>query len=207
MGEKIRMLLAEHDDDWIEVFENEIRGDSRFSYLGCAKTPQSGIETACELRPDVVVMDIYFDHANLREYGIPAARKIRIDTSSKIVFFTSSEDTDLLLKACKIGLASGYIRKHDYSTYGDEIYNAVTTMTPLKSYIIKDIRSQLNKTGEAILTRIIDRAIEGTEDKDEMYDKKTISRYKTMIYKAFRFDKDVQEKDREDVLRKVFETW
>ena len=207
MAEKIKVLLAEHDNDWIEVFENEIRNDTRFTYLGCAKTTENSIESACNLKPDVVVIDIYFDHSGHRECGIHAARKIRISTNSKIVFFTNKDDTDLLSKACKIGLASGYIRKHDYSTYGDEIYNAVTTKTPLKCYIIKDVRSQLNNTGEAILTKILDKTIEGTKDSKGWYDEKTISRYKTKIYKAFGFDKDVHEKHREDVLRRIFETW
>ena len=88
-----------------------------------------------------------------------------------------------------------------------EIYNAVTTMTPLKSYIIKDVRSQLNDTGNSILTNILEKIIEGTKCSRGWYDKKTISRYKTKIYKAFGLDKDVQEKDREEVLRRVFETW
>jgi len=207
MLRKIKLLLAEHDSDWIEVFEKEIRKDTRFIYLGHARTPEAVIEKACDLEPDVVVMDIYFDHSSLREYGIHAARRIRINTGSKVVFFTNSDDMDLLLKACKIGLASGYIRKHDYSKYGDEIYNAVTTMTPLKSYIIRDVRNQLNGTGDSVLTKIINRTIEGTKDREELFDDKTVSRYKTKIYRALGFDKDVHEKDREAVLRRVFETW
>ena len=207
MGSKIRVLLAEHDTDWIEVFENEVQNDERFTYLGCAQTTESSIEMAGELEPDVVIMDIYFDHSSLREYGVHAARKIRINTNSKIIFFTNNDDTELLMNACKIGLASGYIHKQKYSSYGDEIYNAVTTMTPLKSYIIKDVRNQLNDTGETILTQIINKSIEGTKDSKGWYDEKTVSRYKTKIYKAFGFDKDVNEKDREDVLRKIFKTW
>jgi len=207
MAAKIKVLLAEHDNDWIEVFENEIRNDKRFIYLGCAQTTDTSIEMACELEPDVVVLDIYFDHSSLRESGIHAARKIRISTNAKIVFFTNNDDTELLIKACKIGLASGYIRKHDYFSYGDEIYNAVTTMTPLKCYIIKDVRSQLNDTGESILAKILNGTIEGTKDSDGWYEEKTISRYKTKIYKAFGLDNDVQEKDREGVLRRIFETW
>ena len=207
MIKKVKVLLAEHDSDWIEVFENEIRNDARFIYLGYTQTPESAIKMACDLEPDVVVMDIYFDHSSLREYGIHAARKIRISSNSKIVFFTNNDDTELLLKACRIGLASGFIRKHDYSNYGDEIYNAVTTMTPLKCYIIRDVRNQLNYTGRDVLTKIINRTIEGTKDSEEWYDERTVSRYKTKIYKAFGFDKDVHEKDREGVLRRVFKTW
>ena len=114
---------------------------------------------------------------------------------------------ELLMKACKTGLASGYLQKHDYMSYGNEIFSAVTTMTPLKSFIIKDVRSQLNDTGNTILTCILNRTIEGTKCSNGLYDEKTVSRYKTKIYKAFGLDKDVQEKDREDVLRRVFATW
>ena len=106
MLRKINLLLAEHDSDWIEVFEKEIHNDTRFIYLGQARTPEAVIEKAYDLEPDVVVMDIYFDHSSPREYGIQAARRIRISTGSKVVFFTNNDDTDLLLKACKIGLAS-----------------------------------------------------------------------------------------------------
>ena len=207
MPEKIKIILVEDRPEWIKTFEEEIIGDYRFEYLGHAASKDSGIEMSCDLNPDVVVMDIFLDASSNREYGIEAAKEIRIKTKAKIVFFTvDDEDSNLRREACRIGFASGYIRKSDYKEYAKEIYNAVTKSTPLKESIIDNVRNLLTDVQNDILTKIIDGTISGTTDSTNMYSQKNISKCKTIIYKKLGLI-DIPEKDREKILIKIFRNW
>ncbi|MCL2815545.1 MAG: response regulator [Oscillospiraceae bacterium] len=206
MSEKIRLLLVEDTPGWIRIFEEEIVKDLRFDYLGSASSKDTAIDLAFELKPDVVVMDIFLDALSNREYGIEAAKEIRIKSKSKIVFFTADEKEHLRKEACRIGFASGYIRKDDYKQYADEIYNAVTKSTPFKESIIENVRNQLTPVENDILTKIIDGKITGTFDKTNLYSQKNISKNKTNIYNKLGL-KEIPEKDKESVLIKIFKTW
>ena len=205
--EKIKLFLVEDRAEWVKIFEEEILKDPRFAYLGFASSKESGVEMACNLKPDVVIMDIFLDMASSREYGIEAAKEIRIKTNAKIVYFTADDDNKELRKtACRIGFASGYIRKSDYKKYGDEIYNAATKSTPLKESIIDFVRSQLTSAEDDVLTRILDGSIRGTTDSTGVFGERNISKCKTAIYKKFGLT-EVLEKDRQKVLIKIFKNW
>ena len=207
MDDKIKLILVEDRSEWIKTFEEEIVKDSRFNYLGSASSKDAAIERAIVLKPDVVVMDIFLDASSNREYGIEAAKEIRIKTKSKIVFFTADDENKQLRKeACRIGFASGYIRKADYKKYADEIYDAVTKSTPFKETIIENVRNQLTPVEDDILTKIIQGIIIGTIDKTSMYSQKNISKNKTNIYNKLGLT-GVPEKERENVLIKIFKTW
>jgi len=206
MHKKIKLILCEDRTEWIKVFEEEICKDSRFIYLGHAATKDACINMACSLTPDVVVMDIFLDELSDRECGIEAAKGIRINTESKIVFFTADDDDNLRREACKIGFASGYIRKADYRTYGDEIYNAVTRSIPLKEGIIDNVKNQLTIAENDILTKLIYGSIVENNDMNGMYGTKYISKCKTSIYKKLGLNK-LSDREKSQVLIKIFKSW
>ena len=208
MDKKIKVLLIEDSAEWVRIFEEEIRKDPRFAYLGSASSKDTGVAMACARKPDVVVMDIYLVASSSHEYGIEAAKEIRIRTDAKIVFFTADEyNRDLRREACKIGFASGFIRKSDYKKYADEIYNAATKSTPLKESIIDFVRGQLTISENDILNRIISGQIVGTVDySDTNYDNRVVSKHKTKIYKKMGLI-EIPEREREKVLVKIFTNW
>jgi len=207
--DRIKLILVEDRPEWIKTFEEEIHKDPRFDYLGFATSKDSSIDMACKLQPDVVVMDIFLDTSSSREHGIDAAKEIRIKTGAKIVFFTVDTDNkELRRAACRIGFASGYIRKHDYKKYADEIYNSVTKSTPLKESIIDYVRSQLTSAEDDVLTKILASKIRGTTDYtvSQLYSNRAIAKHKTQIYKKLGLT-EIPEKDREKVLIKIFNNW
>ena len=208
MNETVKLILIEDKPEWIKLFEEEISKDSRFEYLGYASSKEAAIELACKLKPDVTVMDIYLDESSGREYGIEAAKEIRIKTNSKIVFFTADEfNIELRRAACRIGFASGYIRKSDYKKYANEIFNATTKMTPFKESIIDFVRVQLTDTENDVLTKIVAGKIRGTNDYSGTdYGNKAISKHKTQIFKKFGLN-EIPEKEREKALINIFKNW
>ena len=203
---KIKLMLVEDSEKWIRLFEEEILQDARFTYLGHAVSKETGIKMACDLNPDVVIMDIFLDQFSDREYGIEAAKEIRIRTDAKIVFFTADDENIKLRRdACRLSFASGYIRKSGYKTYGDEIYNAISKSMPKES-IIDNVRSQLTNTENHVLTKMIDGIIVGITDYSGMYSNKVISKHKTSIYNKFGLA-ELKDCDKEEVLVKIFKSW
>jgi len=203
---QIRLMLVEDSEKWIRLFEEEILLDSRFNYLGHAVSKETGVKMACDLNPDVVIMDIFLDQFSSREHGIEAAREIRIKTNSKIVFFTADDENIKLRRdACRLSFASGYIRKSEYKSYGDEIYNAISKSMPKES-IIDNVRCQLTDTENHVLTKMIDGRIIGITDYSGMYSSKVISKHKTSIYNKFGLA-ELKDCDKEAILIKIFKNW
>jgi NarL family two-component system response regulator LiaR len=76
--------------------------------IGEASTGREAIEMTAELKPDVILMDVYMPEGT----GIEAARIIRRRyPKTAIVMLTSSEQNEHVLEAIRLG-ASGYLLKN-----------------------------------------------------------------------------------------------
>jgi len=207
MSVKVKLMLVEDREKWVKTFEEEICKDPRFDYLGYSTTKEHGVDMACSLEPDVVVMDIFLDQLSNREDGIVAAKEIRVKTGAKVVFFTADdENSKLRSDACRISFASGYVRKADYKEYANEIYNAATKSTPLKESIIENVRSQLTAAQNDTLSKIIDGQITKNSDMSGMYTDKAISKHKGAIYDKLGLGA-LPDKEKEKVLIRIFRNW
>jgi DNA-binding NarL/FixJ family response regulator len=76
--------------------------------VGQARTGREAVELTCQLRPDVVLMDLSMPELN----GLAATRLISAsDAASRVVILTASEDDADLFEAIKSG-AQGYLLKN-----------------------------------------------------------------------------------------------
>lgn len=101
-----RILLA--DDHAIVAAGLRFLLEPEFELIGIVGDGQALIETANELKPDVIVADITMPRLS----GIEAARRlIAAGSSSKFIFLTMHLDVDIAAEAFRAG-ASGYVLKH-----------------------------------------------------------------------------------------------
>src|SRR5574338_311633 len=76
--------------------------------VGEAATGREAVQLVEQLRPDVVLMDIYMPDGN----GLQATREIRAHyPDTKVVMLTSSENDEHLYQAVQYG-AAGYLLKN-----------------------------------------------------------------------------------------------
>jgi CheY-like chemotaxis protein len=88
-GRKLRLLIV--DDDALIAMDLSVSiGELGAQVVGVAVTALDAVRLAKELRPDVVLMDVRL-RGNLD--GIDAARAIRHDSSTPIVFVTGNADS------------------------------------------------------------------------------------------------------------------
>ncbi len=104
----MRLLLV---DDHI-LFQEGLIGliDSQpdFTVVGSAYTVKEGIEKACRLKPDIILMDFMLPDGT----GLDAVAAILSDLPNvKIVFLTVHDEDERLFKAIRYG-AKGYLLKN-----------------------------------------------------------------------------------------------
>jgi two-component system nitrate/nitrite response regulator NarL len=90
------------------------------------------VQTARELKPDLILLDIELPHLN----GLEAANRIRqVAPDAKIIFLTQNSDRDVVRAALSIG-AQGYVLKTDA---GRELFTAVEGVLGGNDFVSSEI--------------------------------------------------------------------
>ena len=100
-----RILLADDHKLLLEAFKNLL--EPEFEVVGSCSDGREVIAAAIDLKPDVLVMDIWMPLLN----GLDAGRQLKqLLPRIKIIYLTVNQDPDLAAEAFRIG-ASGYVLK------------------------------------------------------------------------------------------------
>lgn len=103
--ERARIVLADDHPGLLKCIQGML-ADS-FDIIGTASDGKTVLETATELNPDVLVLDISMPLMD----GLEAARQLKAaGSTAKIVFLTIHQDPDFLKSAMDAG-ALGYVVK------------------------------------------------------------------------------------------------
>ncbi len=135
---KTSVLLAEDHTIVAEGLKSILEGE--FDLIGIVPDGRSLVETAKQLKPDVIVTDISMPLLN----GLDAVRQIKREgLPAKIIFLTMHTDIPLATEAFRAG-ASGYLLKQSASqeliTAIHEVVKGHSYVTPL---ITRDVLSFL----------------------------------------------------------------
>jgi DNA-binding NarL/FixJ family response regulator len=103
----VRILLVDDFVDWQRSVSDHLQQDRRFRVIAVASDGLQAVQTAQELQPDLILLDIGLPHLN----GIAAARQIRdVSPSSKILFLTQELEPAVAQAALSSG-GDGYVVK------------------------------------------------------------------------------------------------
>lgn len=121
-----RILLADDHILMVEGLRSLLAG--HVEILGWARNGRSLVETAMQLKPDIVILDIAMPDMN----GIEAARRLRKELPDvKLIFLTMYADPLYLSEALQLGV-SGYVLKQSASS---ELLTAIEAVKHGKTYI------------------------------------------------------------------------
>lgn len=121
-----RVLIAEDHRLIAELCRNLLTPE--FEVVGIVADGAAMVESAVQLRPDLIVVDIAMPVLD----GFAAARKVKQSLHPvKLIFLTMHNDTELAAEAFRLG-ASGYVLKTSTST---ELSQAVRTVLNGSSYV------------------------------------------------------------------------
>ena len=103
----VRILIADDHQLFAESLMTALGEDERVDVVGIAKNGQEAIETALELRPDVILMDLRMPVVD----GFEATRRLReAGSDARIFILTGTADGVGSENALAAG-ASGFVRK------------------------------------------------------------------------------------------------
>jgi two-component system nitrate/nitrite response regulator NarL len=108
----IRMLVVEDHTLVRQAIVSLLADDDMIEVVGEASNGSYAVAKACELQPDVVLMDLYMPGID----GIAATRLIKRELpDTQVILLTVSNDENDILKAVQAG-ARGYILKNSDAT-------------------------------------------------------------------------------------------
>lgn len=103
----LRILIADDHKLFAESLMNALGEDDRIDVIGIAQNGQEAVETALELRPDVILMDLRMPVVD----GFDATRRLReAGSDARILILTGTDEAIGAENALAAG-ASGFIRK------------------------------------------------------------------------------------------------
>ncbi len=108
------MKIVIVDDDILvsSSLKTIIEANEGFEVMAIGNSGEEAIRLYKEHQPDILIMDIRMDKMN----GLEAAEEIiKTFTNAKVLFLTTFEDYEYIIKALKIGV-KGYILKHHYNS-------------------------------------------------------------------------------------------
>jgi DNA-binding NarL/FixJ family response regulator len=101
-----------------------VLADYGIAVLGEAGTGREGVELACRLRPDVVLMDLRMPELD----GIAATRKLsEVLPSTAVIVLSAYEDPALLREARQVGAAAYLVKGCRTTVLVEEIRKAAGT--------------------------------------------------------------------------------
>jgi len=131
-----RIMLADDHTMLVEAFRKLL--ESQWEVVGTASDGRVLLETAPRLKPDVIIVDIAMPLMNGLEAGL---RLKELMPTTKLIFLTMNEDSDLAMEAMRCG-ASGYLLK---SSAASELMQAIQMALKGKSYVTPQIAREMQK--------------------------------------------------------------
>ena len=131
-----RVMLADDHTILVEAFRKLL--EPQYEVVGAVADGRALVETAPQLKPDVIVVDIAMPLMNGLEAGL---RLKELMPTVKLIFLTMNEDPDLAVEAIRSG-ASGYLLK---SSAASELMQAIRMALRGKSYVTPQIAHGMQK--------------------------------------------------------------
>jgi len=131
-----RVMLADDHTILVEAFRTLL--EPHCEIVGTVSDGRALLETAPELHPNVIVLDIGMPLMN----GLEAGKRLKeLMPGVKLIFLTMNEDADLAVEAMRCG-ASGYLLK---SSAASELIGAIQMALKGKSYVTPQIAREMQK--------------------------------------------------------------
>jgi DNA-binding NarL/FixJ family response regulator len=128
----LRILVVDDYEPWRQRVCSMLQTRPGLCVIAEVADGLEAVQTAEELKPDLILLDIGLPHLN----GLEAANRIRqVVPDAKIIFLTQNSDRDVVRAALSTG-AQGYVLKTDA---GRELFTAVEGVLGGNDFVSSEI--------------------------------------------------------------------
>ncbi len=113
----IRVVIAEDDSLVASLTQDELESVG-FAVIGTATDGNQAVAMTCELKPDVVLMDITMP----KQDGIEAAAAIQLNCPTPVVILSAHDEAELVARATAAGVGAFVVKPPQ----ADELERAIT---------------------------------------------------------------------------------
>ncbi len=186
MKKIIKIQIVENDQDYAWLLREELEQHERLEIVGVCPDGDCAVETACRLRPDIVLMDLHLGSSY--EEGIRASKEIRIRTDAKVLILTALYSREILENVLAQSFASGYIMKDQLPLLVENIYALAEGRTGQERILLQSALACLTAAERSVFDIMM-----GEENRCRS-STKTIANQKTQVLKKLKLDnkKDLQ---------------
>lgn len=139
----IRVLVVDDMQPICKRYERLINQAENMETVGIACTGKEAVEKACELKPDVVLMDIEME---TKTAGLDASRKILEQMPEiKIIILTVYEEDEFVFQAFQLGVADYLIKNSGKEEIAACIRDAYDGCSPIRPVIAEKIRREFQR--------------------------------------------------------------
>lgn len=138
----IKVLVVEDDEDFVFLIRKTLQPCEDIRIVAVCNRKEDVMQGVRLHHPEVVLMDLHLGRSSMD--GTDISREIRITTDSKVLILTAYDSPDMVLKAAKAGLASGYLFKSQLYLLADSIRAAASGYTAQEYLIASAVLSCLS---------------------------------------------------------------
>ena len=137
----IRILIADDLLPLCKRYKNYINKTSGMETTGIANSGTDAVKLACQLRPDIVLMDIEME---TRTAGLEASEQIlNALPDTKIIILTVYEDDEFVFNAFQLGVCDYILKNASREEIISCIQDAYAGSSPIRPVIAEKIRRPL----------------------------------------------------------------
>jgi len=130
-----RILVADNFEPWRRFVSSALQKQAGLQVVGEANDGLEAIQKACELKADLIVLDILFPNLN----GLEVAKRIsEVLPKAKILLATQNSDPNVAKAALSNG-AHGYLLKADA---GSELLRAIEAILRGEQFLSRSVKRQ-----------------------------------------------------------------
>lgn len=190
----IKVLIVEDDEDFVFLIQKTLQPCEDIQVVDVCNRKENVMKSVRLHHPEIVLMDLHLGESSMD--GTDISREIRITTESKVLILTAYDSPDIVLKAAKAGLASGYLFKSQLYLLADSIRAAVSGYTAQEYLIASSALSCLSGAEMAVFQMMMGKEVPLRSAP------KTIANQKTRVLKKLGLE---NQKDLRHVFRMFLE--
>lgn len=151
--ELTRIMVVEDDPDFQYLIQQTLAAQKELTLTGIFSEGEPALRAAVRERPDVVLMDLALTEGPMA--GVPAARRIRLESQAKMILLTSYDAPATVIQASMEAFASAYVMKSQFSLLVPTILETARGVTPQSHLICSALLQRLTSAELAVFQHML----------------------------------------------------